>query len=36
MDTACFELKFTHGSMIAIDAIALENELPVICTKGQS
>ena len=27
MDTACVELKFTDGSMIAIDTIALENEV---------
>lgn len=27
MDAACVELKFTDGSMIAIDTIAVENEL---------
>lgn len=27
MDTACVELKFTNGSMIAIDTIAVENEV---------
>ena len=27
MDTACVELKFVDGSMIAIDTIAVENEL---------
>ena len=27
MDTACVELKFTDGSMIAIDTIAVENEV---------
>ena len=27
MDTACVELKFAHGSMIAIDTIAVENEV---------
>ena len=27
MDTACVELKFTDGSMIAIDTIAVEIEL---------
>lgn len=27
MDTACVELKYTDGSMIAIDALAVENEL---------
>lgn len=27
MDTACVELKFSDGSMIAIDAIAVENEI---------
>ena len=26
MDTACVELKFTDGSMIALDTIAVENE----------
>ena len=27
MDTACVELKFTEGSMIAIDTIAVESEV---------
>ncbi len=27
MDTACAELKFSDGSMIAIDTIAVENEV---------
>ena len=27
MDTACMELKFADGSMIAIDTIAVENEV---------
>ena len=27
IDTACVELKFTDGSMIAIDTIAVENEV---------
>lgn len=27
MDTACVELKFTNGSMMAIDTIAVENEV---------
>ena len=27
MDTACVELKFTDGSMIAIDTIAVESEV---------
>ena len=27
MDTACAELKFANGSMIAIDTIAVENEI---------
>lgn len=27
MDTACVELKFTDGSMIAIDTLAVENEI---------
>lgn len=26
MDTACVELKFADGGMIAIDTIAVENE----------
>lgn len=27
MDTACVELKFSDGSMIAIDTIAVENDV---------
>lgn len=27
MDTACVKLKFTDGSMISIDTIAVENEI---------
>ena len=27
MDTACVELKFSDGSMITIDTIAVENEV---------
>ena len=27
MDTACVELEFDDGSMIAIDTIAVENEI---------
>lgn len=27
MDTACVELKFFDGSMIAVDTIAVENEV---------
>ena len=27
MNTACVELKFANGSMIAIDTIAVENEV---------
>lgn len=27
MDTACMELKFANGRMIAIDTIAVENEV---------
>ena len=27
IDTACVELKFTDGSLIAIDTIAVENEI---------
>ena len=43
MDAACVELKFASGSMIAIDTIAVENEvadncrqLPTICISDQS
>ena len=36
MDTACVELKFTDGSMIAIDTIAVEKRLLTICISGQS
>lgn len=28
MDTVCVELKFADGSMISIDTIAVENEVP--------
>ncbi len=27
IDTACVELKFTDGSMVSIDTIAVENEV---------
>ncbi len=27
MDTACVELRYTDGSMISIDTIAVENEI---------
>lgn len=27
MDTACVELKFTDGSMVVIDTIAVENDV---------
>ena len=36
MDTACVELKFANGSMIAIDTIAVENEVADIYISGQS
>ena len=37
MDTACVELKFFDGSMLAIDTIAVENEkLPTICISVRS
>ncbi len=36
MDTACVELKFTDGSMIAIDTIAVENEIDTTCISGQN
>ena len=36
MDTACVELKFFDGSMIAIDTIAVENEVATICIRGRN
>ncbi|MFR1478366.1 MAG: DUF6061 family protein [Hydrogeniiclostridium mannosilyticum] len=30
------ELKFLDGSMISIDTIAVESELPTICIGGQN
>lgn len=37
MDNCCVELKFNDGSMIAIDTIAVENEVARnICTKGRN
>ena len=37
IDTACVELKFDNGTMIAIDTIAVENmRLPTICISDQS
>ena len=36
MDTACVELKFDDGSMIAIDTIAVRTRLPTTCISGQS
>ena len=36
MDTACVELKFANGSIIAIDTIAVENEVADICINGQN
>ena len=37
MDTACVELKFLDGSMIAIDTIAVERmRLLTICINGQN
>lgn len=36
MDTACVELKFANGSMIAIDTIAVENVIAIICISGRS
>ena len=35
-DTVCVELKFSDGTMIAIDTIAVENEVQTICISGQS
>ena len=35
-DNCCVELKFTDGSMIAIDTIAVENEVARICMNGLS
>ena len=36
MDNACVELKFANYSIIAIDTIAVENGLPIICISGQN
>ena len=36
MYTAYVELKFTDGSMIAIDCIAVEDEVAKICASGQN
>lgn len=36
IDTACVELKYTDGNMIAIDCTAVENEVQSICIKGQN
>ena len=36
MDNCCVELKFNDGSMIAIDTIAVENEIATICISGQN
>ena len=37
MDNCCVEVKFSDGSMIAIDTIAVENEVALtICISGQS
>ena len=36
MDTACVELKFTDGSLIAIDTILWRTRLLTICISGQS
>ena len=27
IDTACFELKYTYGTLISVDTIAVENEV---------
>ena len=35
-DTVCVELKFSDGTMIAIDTIAVENEVAEICISVQS
>ena len=36
MDTACVELKFADESMIAIDTIAVENEVADNMFSGQN
>ena len=36
MDAACVELKYSNGSMIAIDTIAVENDIADICISSQS
>ena len=36
LDTVCVELKFSDGTMISIDTIAVENEVLIICISGQN
>ena len=36
MDTACVELRFLDGTMLAIDTIAVEKRSPPICMSGRS
>lgn len=36
MDTACVELRYTDGSMIAIDCDAVEAEQPKTSANGRS
>ena len=36
MDNCCVEVKFSDGSMIAIDTIAVRTRLLTICISGQS
>ena len=36
MDTACVELRFLDGTMLAIDTIAVEKRSPPICMRGRS
>lgn len=35
-DNCCVELRFFDGSMIAIDTIAVENQVAIPCTSGQN
>ncbi len=35
-DTVCIELKFSDGSMVAIDTIAVKMRLHEICMNGQN
>ena len=36
MDTACVELRFSDGTMLAIDTIAVDNEFAETCISAQN